>query len=397
MAILKNNVARYLLGVAAAWLVMSLLCAAICIFADPYRLFGTPAIKGLSGLKPRFDQQAMMAKTYRLDHSQVRTLLLGNSRTEVGLNPESAEWPSAARPVFNASLSGQDLYPALLLLKEAIANSQVKTVVLEVDFQDFLTEPVNKNYQPPASEREFRLKLDRLGHTNRARNWQILKDWWGATLTLDALYDSVVTLAGQDEKFGRTITASGFSPQREYGLEVRQIGYSGLFSQKLASYRQQYAHSPHPDFIQPDQIENFQYLWNIIRIAAEHRIALKIFVPPYHAQLLDLISSRGFWPEFENWKRALAQTVFDQNRAHPEAKIELVDFSGYNRYTQEPVPAAGDTVTQMRWYWEAGHFKSALGDKIIHRMTTGSGDFGEALTPETVESVMARERAGEKH
>ena len=43
----------------------------------------------------------------------------------------------------------------------------------------------------------------------------------------------------------------------------------------------------------------------------------------------------------------------------------LLDFSGYNEFTTEPVPKEGDLRTEMHWFWESGHYKSALGDETI--------------------------------
>ncbi len=43
----------------------------------------------------------------------------------------------------------------------------------------------------------------------------------------------------------------------------------------------------------------------------------------------------------------------------------------------------------MRWYWEPGHFRTSLGDKIIDRLYGGGADFGRDLTPATIDAVLA--------
>ena len=65
-----------------------------------------------------------------------RTLLLGNSRVEIGLDPESPLWPQDDRPVFNAAESGRDLAIALIRLRHAMETAPPRLVVVAVDFPD---------------------------------------------------------------------------------------------------------------------------------------------------------------------------------------------------------------------------------------------------------------------
>ena len=64
------------------------------------------------------------------------------------------------------------------------------------------------------------------------------------------------------------------------------------------------------------------------------------------------------------------------------------------------MPPPGDTRTHMAGYWEAGHFKAALGDAMV-KVMTGAPDarpgalagFGTRLTPATLEAHLADLRA----
>jgi hypothetical protein len=390
LAVLDGSPRTYLKTAVLTWLGLSLLCVALCIFADPYRLFGTPALEGLTALKPRSYQQLLMAKTVLLDRARARTLLLGNSRVENGFDPDSRVWPAHMQPVFNAGLPGYDMAMAERMLDEALADGGgLKTVILEADFPDFLRPSVAADYERPLSDDEKRLKVDRDGARNGARTIQLGQDWLHAALTLDALYDSAVTLLNQNPRFGATMTPAGFNPLREYELEVRRIGYEGLFAQKEAAYRLQMGRAFHADFRHPEQSENFRFLRRIIQKAAKNDIKLLIFVPPYHARFLQIVRDQGLWPEFENWKRALVQVV--AANAGPGVDVELVDFSGPSPFVAELVPSKGDTGSAMRWYWEPGHYKSALGDEVLKRLITGQGAFGETLSPATIEAVLMRE------
>ena len=50
----------------------------------------------------------------------------------------------------------------------------------------------------------------------------------------------------------------------------------------------------------------------------------------------------------------------------------------------------------MRWYWEAGHFKRELGDRIIARIRGGGDEgFGVRLDASVIDSALAHIRQGE--
>jgi hypothetical protein len=58
----------------------------------------------------------------------------------------------------------------------------------------------------------------------------------------------------------------------------------------------------------------------------------------------------------------------------------------------ESVPAKGDRRTEMRWYWEAGHFKSALGDRVLARMFADSAagsEIGRLVNAENIDAQQA--------
>ena len=109
----------------------------------------------------------------------------------------------------------------------------------------------------------------------------------------------------------------------------------------------------------------------------------------------------GLWNAFEDWKRKLAQIVDEDAAASGSAQpFVLWDFSGYNSITTEAVPAQGDLRSEMRWYWEAGHFKKESGDLVLDRVLdhhdpqrTMPQDFGTLLTAASVEAHLTHIRA----
>lgn len=362
----------------------------LCVVVDPYRMYGSPALPGWTALKPHIYDRIEIAATYQLERVRPNTLLLGNSRVEVGLDPESRQWPGAAQPVFNAALPGRDLRTAVDLLRDAIAVHIPKTVIVGLDILDFLQKPDPLPAPPsPIRPEERRLLVGRDGKPNPDRPLQVWRDRLAATLTIDALGDSLATLFDQNPRTTATLTPRGFDPLNQYRVFAARQGYYELFAQKNAIYHEQYRHWPTPDFAHPGRYADFRALQQIFELTKQHGISLILFIHPYHADYHDLLHEVGLWPSFEAWKRALVKIV--AAAADAREPVRLYDFSGYNRFTTEAVPPPGDHHTAMLWYWEAGHYKSALGEQILATLF-GSG-FGVGLTRENIEQVLAEIRA----
>ena len=367
---------QYLRIAAAAIGVAAFASIGLTVAVDPYRCFGTPGIHGITERKPRATQRAELAKTYLLDRVRPRTLLLGNSRMEVGLDPDSGSWPARLRPVFNAALAGHDLRSAEQFLREALAGApKPELVILGLDFQDFIGAPPDAP-DPPPDEEDARLRVDALGHANRQRTLRVWTDVLDATLNLDAVTDSLLTLLDQSAD-SRTMTKLGFDPLHEYAAFARREGYRRLFDQKDDVYRSEYARFAPSDFAQPIRNIEFRTLSRIIDEAARSDVRLVLVTYPYHRDYLDMLHRLGLWQSFEDWKRAVVR-IAGRHEARG-GMVTVYDFAQYNAITAEPVPAAGDRHAVMQWYWEAGHFKSTLGDRIIARVTRSDSDFGTEL------------------
>jgi hypothetical protein len=381
---------RYIAWMLGTVLTLAMLAIALTVFADPYYLFGTPRIAGVNALKPRVYQQASLAKTTQMERARPRTLLLGNSRIEIGFDPDSSAWPNSAQPVFNAAEAATSPLTAARRLEDADTTAPPKLVIAGVDFPDFFQPPSDPSFILPLLPAEQRLLVDRDGHPNADRWWQSWRDRFAATLTVDALFDSVATLLDQDPQNGTTMTPRGFNPLREYRVAAQRVGYHGLFEQKLAAFAAQYRRAPKLDFSDTSRIESFRYLDRLIGTARAHSQRLILVINPYHAQYLDLLKKIGLWPAFMAWKDSVVRTVAASRM--PAGAIMLYDFSGYNEISEEPVPPEGDLHSTMRWYWEAGHYKSTVGDKMIARFFGRDNSFGIDLTP-PLGAVFANNRA----
>ena len=371
---------QYLATMGASLVVLAVAAVTLSVTVDPYWVFGSSIVPGWTALKPRAAQRAELAKQHLLTRMRPRTVLLGNSRVEIGLDPANSDWPGPDRPVFNAALAGHDLSSSVKFLEQGIQLGSLRSVVVGVDYQDFLDDGAP---QPAQVDLPDRL----VGPSTR---WA---DYWkqrlAVTLTIDAVLDSAYTLFEQSALTGATMTQAGFNPLHEYALIAQREGYYSLFEQKQAEYLARYRQFKKPDFSVPMRNREFRYLAQILDRAIQHDCKVVLFIDPYHANYLDMLHELGLWPGFEAWKRALLQVVDQHNPGHRNL-VQVFDFSGYNEVSTERVPPRGDRRTVMRWYWEPGHFKSALGARIIARIIGLDDSFGYELTPSTIDAVLSR-------
>jgi hypothetical protein len=117
---------------------------------------------------------------------------------------------------------------------------------------------------------------------------------------------------------------------------------------------------------------------------------------PYHAQLMAMFDEAGLQSTMDDWRQMLVREADAVRVRYPNARINVWDFSGYGGMRCERIPAPGDTRTATRWYWEAGHFKSTLGERILQRILGGETAFGFRLAEGTLganRQRLAAERA----
>lgn len=366
----------YLLSTFVFIAVLLGLTAGFNYLVDPYLLFGRPRLEGFNALKPAAIKQVKMAKAYQVCQAQYRTILLGNSRVDVGLNPTSRAFPTDYRPVYNLGQPGTGSAVALLYLEHVLDHYHPSHVLVGVDFLSYLEEPGRRRNDPDVpnvSPELRRLSSIHDSGPDLARTHQRVHDVLAADLSLSALADSLRTLAAQEDPLSANITDQGFNSAQAFHSLIRVEGQAALFQQKNDEYEEKLRRQHAPDFGSSSEIAAVA---GILERCHKQEIKVKLFIHPYHADVLRIIERTGHWDEFESWKRYLASVC---NRH----QVELWDFSEYSTVTLEKVPEPGDRKTVMDGYWESGHYRAAVGDLLLTRMfgnPTVSG-FGSRLSP----------------
>jgi hypothetical protein len=388
------------------FLIYSLLVAAMVgafnYAVDPYLFFGVHRQAGLNALKPAAATHERIMKAYDAPRNQARTVILGSSRTDIGLAPHHAVWPGEYRPIYNLSLVGSGLDSGLLYLRHLVAARPAKqsprTVIVGLDFEAFLFSPGAASANRPVAvrgETEQRLLVLDNGASNPERATRRLKDLGAAVLSLDALADSLATVRANRSADGVNLTADGHFSEAGFRDTTLAEGAMALFAQKNAETVSRYAHPRQVlSEVADGPIREMKSVRDLIAFAKQQHFTVVFAIQPAHASRLDLLTKMGYWPDYERWKRALTMTVAQAEDAG--AAVVLWDFGGYEPYAREPIPAKRGA--QMQWFWDPVHYKTALGDVITARMLgkPGAPDYGVLLTPANLESRLAQIRADQR-
>lgn len=331
--------------------VILLILGAIGLFnviVDPYGVFNSPLIQGFNQSKPWKVVQVRLFKAVNVTRIKPETVLLGASRTYVGLNPKHPSLNSN-QPVYNLGLNSANMYEIKRYFQHALFNQpDLKLVVLEIDYFSFY---LNGKNTPDFLE-------DRL-----ERNSISLPDLFNSTLSMDALINSISTIL------------------HNYRDSQKFLFVNGMVD--VAVPNQPIANSTFTQFLRPfnfsissSYLKDLEY---VVKTCRDRGIELKIFISPIHVLFSEYIRETGYWPIYEKWKREVV-------------KISPVwDFSGYNSITTEKY---SDRVI-MKNYTDVSHYTIPVGNLILNRLfnyqeKTVPSDFGVLITPNNIESHLEK-------
>ncbi len=373
----RNPWANYLSWMLLVLLVFVAFVGAINVFMDPLGVFGSPRVAGLNRIKPHLDHHRELARYQSVLRICPPIGIFGNSRAEIGFDPEGPAIAAHGLSAFNSAISGigvRTIYQQILWLQAA--NCLPKTALLGVDFFDFLggSTPLSlpSLQTDPAPRRDNHFFAQ-------------------TVFSITGLRDSVTTLLIQRSLFPATTTDHGFNPLFEYIPEVAQSGHYALFRQRAEENVRNWTRKPRSLRPPTGDVSDGESVFNAsLSLLNEAGTKTYVIIYPYHAQIRMLIERLGMGALFADWKRHVFESAARQ--AEKGGGVEVWDFSGIGPETLEAIPAKGDRHTQLAYYWEAGHFKKELGDLMISRVLGAQGNFGVALNRLNLESWLIEDR-----
>ena len=341
------------------------LVAALNIAVDPFFVFGTPLINGFNKYKPATQGREALAKAALVMDAQPRTLLVGASKVQVGLDPESTIWNATERPVFNAGIPG-GLSPATLrVLTDVLKIAPVHRVLVLLEFVDMLEPPGINNSDTPF----------------RTTGWARAREFVDAALTRDALEASVRTLSDQWTDIPSGLRPNGQMYDGVFRGPTESEGPGAVFGQKMTFNAERVAGMRARLSVKPGvAIAQLDVVRKLIATCRERGIALDLALPPVHADFLRLLDLAGLWPRYLAMRTVLADTVAQEGGG----QVHLWNFMGFDSYSTEPVPPLGKRASALRWFWEPNHFRPELGQMMLETIYRGRKGVGNLLTPEDV-------------
>lgn len=379
-----------------SFLLLVLAFGGLNFIIDPYALFGTPRIEGLSQMKPAAATRLRLSKPYQVRRYRPRTLIGGNSRPEMGIDPGHKCWPPAVRPVYNLGLPGVGVYRQARSLQHAGYNSDVVLILWGLDFADFLSAPTavprTPQWPPKAQAYETRLVVTAEGKENPDYSASYLKSYLKTLISLDTTRDSLVTILQQGNHYSSNRLANGFNPAQDYIPIIQTEGQQVLFRQKIKGIGERFSRQGLSIFSgQGESSTQFKSLEHFLNTIDHQKSEVYLFINPYHTDYLSAIYTNGLWEQFEQWKWRLVEIA---NRY----KVPLWDFSVITPYNSEPSPSADVGAGVLKWFWEPAHYKREVGNMMLVTMLpdwcqkTLAEPVGIKLELKSINTILERER-----
>jgi hypothetical protein len=365
-----------------------------------YRLID---VEGFNAYKPAVDHRVRLVKAYDVRRIRPQAIILGTSRSHVGLRPSHDGWDPAAKPVYNLAFDGATTKEMYHYLIHAYTVRPLRQVVLGLD-----------TYHATRASATARPDFDAQLLESPGGLAQPLRADLKVLTSLDTLRASLATVRSQRERQPQWFAQDG---QRlgdvffhRAGEHFEQVGPRGYFEEidrlevgfkregQLAANDRRLARNAQPTTVGSDT--SLDYIRRIVAFCRAAGVDLRIFIAPEHAHQLEITAAIGEWATLETAKRELVALLAEDAARHPDAApIPLWDFSGYSSVTTEAIPESGGRA-EMEFYWDSSHFKAIAGDFVLDRLFGLSHprrevppDFGVRLTAATIESALARLRA----
>lgn len=325
------------------------------MLVDPWEVFNAPRFVHFNTHKAEVNTQQRLYKALKISEKKPSAIILGSSRTMIGLNPEDFT-PFIDEEIYNSGLSGATFDEIYAYFEHALYNQpELKHVFIGLDFMAF-----NKKAKLQKSFSFDRIKTSFLN----------LKDFFLITINKNAFISSYKTIKESFSKEPMNV----FDANGYYNLELVKKENNAILIKGQTEYLKSI-------FLSEEGYKNFEFCSKkvdlfkcLVETCKERGIQLYIFFCPTKAVYWQAIYQSGSWNQMEQLKRELC-------RIYP-----IWDFSGFNAITAHKLEDDNDP-----FYFECSHFTSLTGRHILaHFFGQPSLSFGYLLTPQTVESILKK-------
>ncbi len=343
---------------------------------DPYGIYrDREALRQQS--QPILVMNERVFKTVGLVHTPADIVLLGTSRTDIGIGRDNPAF--TGKRVLNLATFGQPIRETRRLMELAVTEGKTKTIIVGLDFFAF-----NTLFAPPSDYVE--------DNYNSTRPYSLM-------LSVSTLSDSLAVMRRKVPGEGDCCFGDGFRTPATLG------SLAGSYQRQFAANERMYLlekYLPYPacdfSFEGADGRSALDDFRAMLTLAHRHHIDLRFFISPSHARQWETLAVAGLWDKWEVWKRRLVQHNQDVALESGAMPLPLWDFSGYDAISTEPVPTADERDRIMHWYSDSSHYTPDLGVRIMQRIfgqpVAGvPADWGVLLNSHQIDAWLARLRA----
>jgi hypothetical protein len=279
---------RYIAWFATTFLALAAVTATLNLIVDPYLVFGSPRIKRFNQVKADINDYVRTAKSFEPFRHKTDVLLAGNSRIEMGLDPDHACFTQLGLQAYNLGVPGAGVGQQLNYVLNVVYAQPVMRVYLSVDYVDFL---VSAGSAPPPKDPviatgNLPLRFD--GSNNPEHAWSAAQTRFQALLSLDALSSSVQTVLLKG-KYRPDRLANGFNPAADFAKATSIEGPGALFEQKMATLRKRFTSPKSIYYADGTLAYDFDLFSRFLEIAADKRVEIVVLTNPFHEQFWDLL------------------------------------------------------------------------------------------------------------
>ncbi len=359
----------YLLWTPAWSLLLSVLIVVLNGAIDPYAVIGSPRLAGFNQLKPAINARVRLSKQYQPFRQEIDTLIVGNSRVEMGLNPEHVCLQNSGYDTYNLGLPGASVGYQTAAALNVIYQQGVSRVFLGVDFTDFLIHGNNLDLPSRVGSTVIdnaRYQPD--GTLNPDYPWQRFQDYYRVLYSLDAFIDSLGTPLRQGP-YAPNRTERGFNPAHDYLGATLTEGARALFQQKEAELEEKYRQTWRLYHADGSRSADFDDLERFLTIALEQDIEVIMFSNPLHQRFWRIMDAVKLRDTYRQWQMEMLKLI----DSLPAGAVAFWDFTADSSYLHEPLPEASDP-RRLKWFWEPAHYTEALGDVMLQDMLSASCD-----------------------
>jgi hypothetical protein len=340
-------VRRYLLHLFAGLIVLIFGTAVLTLLADPYSVYGTPRIVGLNAKKPYASTRTEEAKLSMFKRADSNQLFLGDSRIDIGFDPEAMRADTQGTGIFNFGVPGAGLSGLSNNYKVVTSIRAQPHVVVGLDFVDFLNTARKK---PAPQTGPWSDRLRKIVERN---------------LSNKGLQDSVMTIASQKSNWANNMSPNGFNNRRGFDWVTLNEGAYALFEDKNVYYSSRIeakisGHEMDLTILMVG-LEQFETL---VEELVDKSEKVWVFNYPYHQEMHNLFDEYQLTDLREVWVREVRRILSEQKFRASDTEIRFVEIPIDNQWSVERVPQKGRKGKPLKYFWESVHFRPIVGQEI---------------------------------